>query len=179
MLPGCEKDDCGQCGYSLNLNSSNRYVSNIGKRYFKKSRKGVLSFSSIDESRFRLLDEFKCGPYFETPASWGLYKLRTKLLCGKCGAFVGYVKENAAVSEEPSISGFNSGVSATASKKFQVQIRALQPDEAVNSLDNTEQLAVEAQVKKFQHDSPFFRDKMLNESTSVKKKVDGDSSTSR
>ncbi|KAJ7561994.1 hypothetical protein O6H91_03G051600 [Diphasiastrum complanatum] len=168
---------CGQCGYSLNLNSSNRFVSNISKKYAKKSRKGLLSFSSIDESRFRLLDEFKCGPYFETPLSWGLHRVRTKLLCGKCGALVGYVKENAAASEDQIFPGFNAGARATAAKKFQVQIRALQPEETVECLDDSKQSAVEAQVKKFHNGASSLREKKSNDSTAVKKEVDGSVST--
>ncbi|KAG9446984.1 hypothetical protein H6P81_013112 [Aristolochia fimbriata] len=48
---------CGSCGYPLNLNSSNRVTSTIGSEYQKSIKKGVISFLSVDLSRFTQVDE--------------------------------------------------------------------------------------------------------------------------
>ncbi|KAL5213197.1 hypothetical protein ABZP36_024044 [Zizania latifolia] len=40
----------GFCGYALNLNSSMRNTVNIGSKYEKQIKKGVVSFSAVDES---------------------------------------------------------------------------------------------------------------------------------
>ncbi|XP_057974589.1 uncharacterized protein At4g08330, chloroplastic [Malania oleifera] len=80
---------CGSCGYELNLNSSNRNTSTIGSKYGKSIKRGIISFFSIDESRFTQVDEFQCVPYFISKYSWGLLRRKTKLLCRKCGNHVG------------------------------------------------------------------------------------------
>ncbi|KAG8044668.1 hypothetical protein GUJ93_ZPchr1247g22899 [Zizania palustris] len=46
---------CGYCGYALNLSSSTRNTANIGSKYGKQIRKGVISFFAVDESRFHKL----------------------------------------------------------------------------------------------------------------------------
>ncbi|XP_021900458.1 uncharacterized protein At4g08330, chloroplastic-like isoform X2 [Carica papaya] len=76
---------CGSCGYQLNLNSSNRNTSVIGPEYEKSLKRGVISFLSIDESRFTKIEERRWTPYFNSIHSWGLLQRRTKLLCYKCG----------------------------------------------------------------------------------------------
>ncbi|KAM0941257.1 hypothetical protein DsansV1_C17g0146861 [Dioscorea sansibarensis] len=55
---------CGHCGYALNLCSSLRNTANIGSKYGKTIKKGVISFSFIDESRFSQMDELRCLPFF-------------------------------------------------------------------------------------------------------------------
>ncbi|KAL0919573.1 hypothetical protein M5K25_011675 [Dendrobium thyrsiflorum] len=96
---------CGSCGYSLNLSSSHRNTTNIGTKYRKAIKKGIVSFYSIDESRHK-----------------------TKLQCRKCGNFVGSAYEE--VSPLPS-SSMGSDVSDSSSignsKKYNIKISALQP----------------------------------------------------
>ncbi|XP_057820420.1 uncharacterized protein At4g08330, chloroplastic [Cryptomeria japonica] len=115
---------CGSCGYPLNLCSSNRITSNIGSEYRKAIKKGIISFLSIDLSRFTQVDEVKCALY-----SCGFCRMRTKLLCRKCGTFIGYGYEDRA-----SPCGFDSSDSSSSSgtpgrKKFNIKIRALQPSD--------------------------------------------------
>ncbi|XP_010532935.1 PREDICTED: uncharacterized protein At4g08330, chloroplastic-like isoform X2 [Tarenaya hassleriana] len=74
---------CGSCGYPLNLSSSDYTTSSKGKN--KSGKKGSISFSSADLSRFTQVDEMNC---FRIP--WGRYGLKTKLLCRKCGVLIGY-----------------------------------------------------------------------------------------
>ncbi|XP_059624500.1 uncharacterized protein At4g08330, chloroplastic-like [Cornus florida] len=86
---------CGSCGYELNLNSCNRDTSFIGSKYGKSLKKGIISFFSIDESRFTQISELQCMPYFISKRSWGVFRRRTKLLCRKCGNYIGIAyKEN-------------------------------------------------------------------------------------
>lgn len=113
---------CGACGYPLNLSSSNRITSNIGSKYRKAIKKGIISFLSIDLSRFTQVDEITCTLY-----SWGFYRLRTKLLCRKCGMFIGY-----GYADRTSPCGFDSSDSSSGSgtpgrRKYNIKIRALQP----------------------------------------------------
>ncbi|KAE8695316.1 F-box/LRR-repeat protein 12 [Hibiscus syriacus] len=76
---------CGSCGYPLNLTSSNRITSSIGSEYHKSVKKGLISFLSVDLSRFTQVDEVHCFP-----VSWVRYRSKTKLLCRKCGVHIGY-----------------------------------------------------------------------------------------
>ncbi|TQE09453.1 hypothetical protein C1H46_004946 [Malus baccata] len=78
---------CGSCGYPLNLSSSNRLTaeSGIGSNYRKSIKKGLISFLTVDLSRFTQVDEVNCFP-----VSWGRYRSKTKLLCRKCGVHIGY-----------------------------------------------------------------------------------------
>lgn len=111
---------CGSCGYPLNLTSSNRITSGIGSEYQKSIKKGLISFLSVDLSRFTQVDEVNC-----LPISWGRYRSKTKLLCRKCGAHIGY-----GYGDSPALCGFDSPNSSTSAyKKFTVKIRALQPSE--------------------------------------------------
>ncbi|KAJ4968932.1 hypothetical protein NE237_015633 [Protea cynaroides] len=112
---------CGSCGYPLNLTSSNRVTSGIGSDYSKSLKKGFISFLSIDHSRFTQVDEVKC-----LPVSWGRDRSKTKLLCRKCGLFIGY-----GYGDSPSaLCGFDSPTSSGSSfKKITIKIRALQPSE--------------------------------------------------
>ncbi|KAI0512069.1 uncharacterized protein At4g08330, chloroplastic [Dendrobium catenatum] len=119
---------CGSCGYSLNLSSSHRNTTNIGTKYRKAIKKGIVSFYSIDESRFAQIDELSCFPYFNSTRSWGLFRHKTKLQCRQCGNFVGSAYEE--VSPLPS-SSMGSDVSDSSSignsKKYNIKISALQP----------------------------------------------------
>ncbi|XP_062081459.1 uncharacterized protein At4g08330, chloroplastic-like [Humulus lupulus] len=111
---------CGSCGYPLNLISSNRITSGIDSEYRKSIKKGLISFISVDLSRFTQVDEVNCFPL-----TWGRYRSKTKLLCRKCGVHVGY-----AYSDSPALCGFDSpNSSSSVYKKFAVKIRALQPSE--------------------------------------------------
>lgn len=126
---------CGACGYPLNLSSSNRNTSNIGSQYCKAIKKGMISFLAIDDSRFIKMEELKCWPYFETKNSWGFFRPRTKLLCGKCGMFIGHGYEDGAVFSGSDSSDSGSGTGVPGCRKYNVKIRALQPsDEAYGTL---------------------------------------------
>ncbi|KAK8269947.1 hypothetical protein V6Z12_D11G162400 [Gossypium hirsutum] len=48
---------CGSCGYPLNLTSSNRIATSISSEYRKSVEKGLISFLSVDLSRFTQVDE--------------------------------------------------------------------------------------------------------------------------
>ncbi|XVE72632.1 hypothetical protein DITRI_Ditri11bG0053700 [Diplodiscus trichospermus] len=111
---------CGSCGYPLNLTSSNRITSGISSEYRESIRKGFISFLSVDLSRFTQVDEVHCFPF-----RWGRYRSKTKLLCRKCGVYIGY-----GYGDAPALCGFDSpNSSSTAYKKFAIKIRALQPSE--------------------------------------------------
>ncbi|KAK9162248.1 hypothetical protein Syun_003150 [Stephania yunnanensis] len=120
---------CGACGYALNLSSCNRNTSTISSKYGKSMKKGIISFFSIDESRFTQVDELQCRPYFSSKDSWGLFRRRTKLLCRKCGYHVGNAyKENSSLNSFRTNSSGSSFVNAFAAPgKYDVKIRALQP----------------------------------------------------
>lgn len=111
---------CGSCGYPLNLISSNRITSGIDSEYRKSIKKGLISFISVDLSRFTQVDKVNCFPL-----SWGRHRSKTKLLCRKCGVHIGY-----AYGDSSALCGFDSpNSSSSAFKKFTVKIRALQPSE--------------------------------------------------
>lgn len=82
---------CGSCGYELNLNSCNRNISAIDSKYGKSMKRGVISFFSIDESRFTQVNKLQLLPYFTSKSSWRLFRRRTKLLCRNCGNYIGTV----------------------------------------------------------------------------------------
>ncbi|KAE9610208.1 hypothetical protein Lalb_Chr07g0184161 [Lupinus albus] len=96
---------CGSCGYELNLNSSNRNTTSFidSKCYNKFIKRGVISFFSIDETRFsqhhQLPFSFSSLPFFNSKRQWGLSlfqptttrrRKRTKLFCRMCGTHLGY-----------------------------------------------------------------------------------------
>uniref|UniRef100_A0A453HG86 F-box domain-containing protein n=1 Tax=Aegilops tauschii subsp. strangulata TaxID=200361 RepID=A0A453HG86_AEGTS len=68
------------------LSSSNRSTSDVGSSYQKSLKKGLISFTSIDLSRFTQVDEISCFPFL----TWRSYRPKTKLLCRKCGSSIGY-----------------------------------------------------------------------------------------
>lgn len=108
---------CGSCGYPLNLTSSNRITSNIASEYQKSVKKGSISFSSVDLSRFTQIDEINC-----LPALW-FSRSKTKLLCRKCGVHIGYVYGG----ESHVLCGIESPTSSNSQTKFTIKIRSLQP----------------------------------------------------
>ncbi|KAA3474796.1 F-box/LRR-repeat protein 12-like [Gossypium australe] len=111
---------CGSCGYPLNLTSSNRIATSIGSEYRKSVEKGLISFLSVDLSRFTQVDEVHCFP-----VSWGRHRSKTKLLCRKCGVHIGY-----GYGDAPALCGFDSPDSSSAAfRKFTIKIRALQPSD--------------------------------------------------
>ncbi|KAB2003843.1 hypothetical protein ERO13_D11G152366v2 [Gossypium hirsutum] len=111
---------CGSCGYPLNLTSSNRIATSISSEYRKSVEKGLISFLSVDLSRFTQVDEVHCFP-----VSWGRHRSKTKLLCRKCGVHIGY-----GYGDAPALCGFDSPDSSSgAFRKFTIKIRALQPSD--------------------------------------------------
>ncbi|XP_020227568.1 uncharacterized protein At4g08330, chloroplastic [Cajanus cajan] len=75
---------CGSCGYELNLNSSNRNTSLMDSKSIKR---GIISFFSVDESRFTQIQQLPWSswiPFFNSK------RQRTKLLCRGCGNHLGY-----------------------------------------------------------------------------------------
>ncbi|KAI3984082.1 hypothetical protein MKX01_035209 [Papaver californicum] len=122
---------CGSCGYELNLRSSDRNTSAIGSKYGKSMKRGIISFFSIDESRFTQMDEFTCVPNFISKNSLGLLKRRTKLLCRKCGNHVGNAYEESTPrnhqESDSSDSGSGSVPGISIRRKYNVKIRSLQP----------------------------------------------------
>lgn len=106
---------CGSCGYPLNLKSSNRITSGIGSKYRRSIKRGLISFQSIDLSRFTLVDEINCFL-----VAWAWHRSKTKLLCRKCASSIGYVYRDSTASPN---------LPSSAYRKFTVKIRALQPSE--------------------------------------------------
>ncbi|WOG99708.1 hypothetical protein DCAR_0519063 [Daucus carota subsp. sativus] len=129
------KNYCGSCGFDLNLSSSSRNTSAIGSKYGKSIKKGIISFVHIDESRFTQLEKFQCIPYFISKQSWGLFQRKTKLMCRKCGNYIGVSYDDNA-STYPIVSdGLNSasGSEISVYKRYDVRIRALQPSSSATS----------------------------------------------
>ncbi|RWV93111.1 hypothetical protein BHE74_00002546 [Ensete ventricosum] len=114
---------CGSCGYELNLSSSDRDTANIGSKYRKSAKKGIVSFVAVDESRFSQIEELRCWPYFESRHSWGLLRRKTKLSCRKCKNFVGVGHYDGA----STLVGSDSSGNGEAPKKYFIKISALQP----------------------------------------------------
>ncbi|GLU01051.1 hypothetical protein SLE2022_183770 [Rubroshorea leprosula] len=121
---------CGSCGYELNLSSFNRSTSNIGSKYGKTIKRGILSFFDIDESKFTQVDEFQCIPYL-SKLSCGLFRHRTKLLCGKCGKHIGTAYESQTPAYRLELDGSDSSSRNEASgyRKYDIRICALRPGE--------------------------------------------------
>ncbi|OAY83475.1 uncharacterized protein At4g08330, chloroplastic-like [Ananas comosus] len=118
---------CGYCGYALNLSSSNRNTSNIGSKYGKAIKKGIVSFFAVDESRFTQSDEFSCLPYFNSKNSWGFLRKRTKLLCRKCGNYIGSAYDEVFPSNGSDGPDSSSEIGVSDRRKYNIKISALQP----------------------------------------------------
>ncbi|KAL3641262.1 hypothetical protein CASFOL_016230 [Castilleja foliolosa] len=124
---------CGSCGYDLNLNSSSRNTSTIGSKYGKSIKKGVISFFSIDESRFNEAKEFSCVPYFISKHFWKLFSRKTKLLCRNCGVRIGIARDVKDASSHNLITNGLTSPSAneiSSKRKYNIRIRSLQPSSA-------------------------------------------------
>ncbi|XP_042404620.1 uncharacterized protein LOC121994758 [Zingiber officinale] len=126
---------CGHCGYALNLSSSDRDTANIGAEYGRFIKKGVVSFATIDESRFTQTDDLRCLPYFRSPRSWGIRRRRTRLLCRGCGLLIGvatYAGDEFAASSPSGGSSSEGNDAETTSgsfRKYKIRIGALQPSD--------------------------------------------------
>jgi len=121
---------CGYCGYTLNLSPTARNTANIGSKYGKQIRKGVVSFFAIDDSRFTQTDELRCMPYFHSSRSWGFIRNRTRLLCRKCSGHIGsaYEDEDSTSCEGSDDLDMSSKGSSTSTRRiYVIKINALQP----------------------------------------------------
>ncbi|MED6162445.1 hypothetical protein PIB30_070502 [Stylosanthes scabra] len=125
---------CGSCGYELNLSSSNRNISTVGSKYGKSIKRGIITFTNIDDDRFGHVDEIECAPHL-SKLSWRLFRRKTKLLCRKCCNHVGYAYKTTA-SSIPLVSlGPTESEPPSTYTKYEIRIRALQPSSSTQ-LDN-------------------------------------------
>uniref|UniRef100_A0ACD5W425 Uncharacterized protein n=1 Tax=Avena sativa TaxID=4498 RepID=A0ACD5W425_AVESA len=104
---------CGRCGYDLKLSSLARDTAGMvgaGARIgCGRPGTAVVVFDAIDDARFGHLDEFRC---LDVRAR-RLFARRTRLLCRKCGAHVGF--------------GYDDSTAATRPPRYHIKIRALHP----------------------------------------------------
>ncbi|KAK6924546.1 hypothetical protein RJ641_010746 [Dillenia turbinata] len=82
---------CKDCRADFNLSPNHLYPPDF---YFEAGNKGTLSFSWIDDSKFRFEKEDKIRPFFETLNYWGIQRKRTRIKCDSCGSLVGYVYDD-------------------------------------------------------------------------------------
>lgn len=111
---------CGSCGYELNLNSCNRNISLMNEEYGKSMKRGVISFFSIDETRFTLIN--KVG----STNLWRLFRRPTKLLCRNCGNYIGTSSSPSRLRLVKQSSVAWDGISARATT-YEIKIRSLRP----------------------------------------------------
>lgn len=122
---------CGSCGYELNLNSSNRNTSlvdysNYARNSIKKNNKSkrcVISFFSIDESRFTQIQQLPLSwmiSFFNFQQRRRTTKTTTKLLCRNCGNYLGYSRTFPSHSH-------SSWDGISDSRIFYIKLNALQP----------------------------------------------------
>ncbi|CAA0825069.1 Uncharacterized protein - chloroplastic [Striga hermonthica] len=128
---------CGSCGYELNLNSCNRNISAMDAKYEKSMKRGVISFFSVDESRFTQINKIPWLPYLtisNKPSSWRIFKKRTKLLCRNCGNYIGFTRNANNCSSR--LSPFKAMVKHNSAKtwdgisghtSYEIKIRSLRP----------------------------------------------------
>ncbi|RLN29202.1 hypothetical protein C2845_PM05G11190 [Panicum miliaceum] len=103
---------CGACGYDLRLRSSDRNTAGIvGGGYGRAARRGVVAFDAIDNARFGHADEFRCVDV----RARRLFVRRTRLLCRKCGATLGFGYDDRGRGADGR------------SPRYDIRIRALQP----------------------------------------------------
>ncbi|KAK1271508.1 hypothetical protein QJS04_geneDACA006174 [Acorus gramineus] len=116
---------CGACKYPLNLTSSNRVTTGLGSDYRRSIKKGVISFVSIDLSRFTQVDEINC-----LPVLCGRNRSKTKLLCRNCSTLIGYGRSDSITT----LCGIVNSSSSSDSTPdvYMIKIRALQPSEQPN-----------------------------------------------
>lgn len=122
---------CGSCGYELNLNSCNRNISGIDAEYGKSMKRGVISFYSIDESRFTQTHKLRWLPYLAPNKSWRLFQRRTKLLCRSCGNYIGtaWDVDHQTTSSPFQLINQNSAIwdGISAPRIYEIKIRSLRP----------------------------------------------------
>ncbi|CAL9052785.1 unnamed protein product [Musa banksii] len=82
---------CAGCGADLNLSAAHLYPADA---YFEAGNKGTLSFSWIDDARFRFAKEDRIMPFFETVNYWGIQRRRTRILCDACGRLLGHIYDD-------------------------------------------------------------------------------------
>ncbi|KAF7829006.1 peptide methionine sulfoxide reductase MsrB [Senna tora] len=82
---------CTDCGTNLNLNPDSLYPPDF---YFDAGNKGTISFSMIDQTKFKFEQEDKVRPFFETLSYWGLHRKRIKILCNTCSRLIGHVYDD-------------------------------------------------------------------------------------
>lgn len=130
MLDYAIYGSCGTCGYELNLNSFNRNISVLDADYGKSVKRGVISFFSIDESRFTQVSNLQWLPYFNSKSLWRLLHRRTRLLCRNCGTYIGTAKMKNSVSSAPqSIKSISSAAwdGMSTCTTYEILIRSLRP----------------------------------------------------
>ncbi|CAI8619191.1 unnamed protein product [Vicia faba] len=116
---------CGSCGYELNLNSSNRNTNTTSLidssygRSIKKRKRSLISFFSVDETRFTHIQQFSFSwiSFFNFQPT----VTATKLLCRNCGNHLGYARTF------PPHSRSNSWDGISDSRNFYIKLNAIQP----------------------------------------------------
>jgi peptide methionine sulfoxide reductase MsrB len=118
---------CAECGLPLNLSSSYQYPADL---YFEAGNKGTISFSAIDDTKFRFEKEDKIKPFFETLNYWGIQRKRTKLNCASCGNLVGYVYDDGPPATD-SIGQFGMGSNQAVPRytRYRLKIKALKQEQ--------------------------------------------------
>ncbi|KAL6594614.1 hypothetical protein ACP70R_048352 [Stipagrostis hirtigluma subsp. patula] len=104
---------CGACGYDLRLRSSDRNTAGIVGGVRRAARRGVVAFDAIDDARFGHADEFRCVDV----RARRLFVRRTRLLCRKCGATLGFGYDDHGAGDDK----------ARRRPRYDIRIRKLQP----------------------------------------------------
>ncbi|XP_051115108.1 uncharacterized protein At4g08330, chloroplastic-like [Andrographis paniculata] len=102
---------CGSCGYDLNLNSCNRNLTVIGETYGKSMKRGLISFYSIDQTRFTQTTKLRWWRIFR--------RRRTKLLCRNCDTCIGTCPSSS--------SKMTTWDGMSTQTLYQIKIRSLRP----------------------------------------------------
>ena len=82
----------------------------MGGGYGRAARRGVVAFDAIDDARFGHADEFRCVDV----RARRLFVRRTRLLCRKCGATLGFGYDDR-----------GRGADGSKSPRYDIRIRAL------------------------------------------------------
>lgn len=118
---------CAECGVFLNLRSSYQYPADL---YFEAGNRGTLSFSAIDDTKFRFEKEDRIMPFFETLNYWGFQRKRTKLNCASCGKLVGYVYDDGHPATDSSGQfGMGSSQAVPRYPRYRFKIKALKQEQ--------------------------------------------------
>ncbi|KAG8067030.1 hypothetical protein GUJ93_ZPchr0005g16275 [Zizania palustris] len=105
---------CGACGFDLKLSSSAGIGGGGSSRGGHAARRGgVVRFDAIDDARFGHVDEFRIVDV----RARRLFTRRTRLLCRKCGAHLGFAYDDHAVA----------GRRSPPPPRYDIKIRALHP----------------------------------------------------